>query len=67
VFLTFDPMYVMTGGGPVNSTRVLSMVVYDSAFKEYRFGLAGAVSLIMFVIIALVTYIQLKISRETPQ
>jgi multiple sugar transport system permease protein len=66
VFLTFDPMYVMTGGGPVNSTRVLSMVVYDSAFKEYRFGLAGAVSLIMFVIIALVTYIQLKISRETP-
>jgi multiple sugar transport system permease protein len=56
----------MTGGGPVNSTRVLSMVVYDSAFKEYRFGLAGAVSLIMFVIIALVTYIQLKISRETP-
>lgn len=67
VFLTFDPMYVMTGGGPVDSTRVLSMIVYDSAFKEYRFGLAGAVSLIMFTIIAVVTYAQLKLSRSSAQ
>lgn len=63
IFLTFDPMYVMTGGGPVNSTRVLSMLVYDSAFKEYRFGMAGAVSMIMFVVIGVVTYFQLKFSR----
>jgi len=67
VFLTFDPMYVMTGGGPVNSTRVLSMLVYDSAFKEYRFGTAGAVSMIMFVVIGVVTYFQLKYSRTQMQ
>lgn len=63
VFLTFDPMYVMTGGGPVNSTRVLSMLVYDSAFKEYRFGMAGAISMVMFIIVGFITYLQLKYSR----
>lgn len=67
IFLTFDPMFVMTGGGPVDSTRVLSMMVYDSAFKEYRFGIAGAVSLIMFMIIGLVTFAQLKLSNSSAQ
>lgn len=64
VFLTFDPMFVMTGGGPVDSTRVLSMIVYDNAFEQYRFGIAGAVSFIMFAIIALVTFAQLKLSSS---
>ena len=65
VFLTFDPMYVMTGGGPVNSTRVMSMMVFDSAFKEYRFGMAGAVSFMMFIIVGLITYLQLRLSRQS--
>jgi len=64
IFLTFDPMYIMTGGGPVDSTKVLSMLVYDSAFVEYRFGMAGAISMFMFVIIAVITFFQLKISRQ---
>ncbi|MFC0331891.1 carbohydrate ABC transporter permease [Paenibacillus sepulcri] len=62
VFLTFDPMYIMTGGGPANSTRTLSMLVFDSSFKEFRFGVAGAVSFVMFFIIALITYAQIKMS-----
>jgi ABC-type sugar transport systems, permease components len=67
VFLTFDPIYVMTGGGPVDSTRVLSLLVYDSAFREYRFGLAGAISLMMFAIIAVITFVQLKLSKSAAQ
>ncbi|MFD0712433.1 carbohydrate ABC transporter permease [Paenibacillus sp. GCM10027626] len=63
IFLAFDQIYVMTGGGPVNSTTVLSMLVFDSAFREYRFGTAGAISMIMFVIIAAITYLQLRFSR----
>ncbi|UVI27532.1 carbohydrate ABC transporter permease [Paenibacillus spongiae] len=63
VFLTFDPMYIMTGGGPANSTRTLSMLVFDSSFKEFRFGVAGAISFVMFIIIAAITYIQIRVSR----
>ncbi|MCC3376543.1 carbohydrate ABC transporter permease [Cohnella sp. REN36] len=63
VFLTFDPMYIMTGGGPANSTRTLSMLVFDSSFKEFRFGVAGAISFVMFAIIALITYLQIRLSR----
>lgn len=63
IFLSFDSMFVMTGGGPVDSTRVLSMLVYDSAFVEYRFGMAGAISMIMFLIISVITAIQLWVSR----
>ncbi|MCQ6562152.1 carbohydrate ABC transporter permease [Paenibacillus mendelii] len=63
VFLTFDPMYIMTGGGPANSTRTLSMLVFDSSFKEFRFGVAGAISFVMFIIIAVITYIQIRVSR----
>ncbi|MBP3965650.1 carbohydrate ABC transporter permease [Paenibacillus lignilyticus] len=64
VFLTFDPMYIMTGGGPANSTRTLAMLVFNSSFKEFRFGVAGSISLVMFVIIALITYVQLKLSNR---
>ncbi|XID94929.1 carbohydrate ABC transporter permease [Paenibacillaceae bacterium WGS1546] len=63
IFLSFDSMYVMTGGGPVDSTRVLSMLVYDSAFVEYRFGMAGAISMVMFAIISVITAIQIRMSR----
>ncbi|MNI41525.1 Lactose transport system permease protein LacF [compost metagenome] len=64
VFLTFEPMYIMTGGGPVNSTRVLTMLVFEYAFKSYRFGMAGAISLIMFLLIAVITLVQLRLSKD---
>ncbi|MFD0710664.1 carbohydrate ABC transporter permease [Paenibacillus sp. GCM10027626] len=64
VFLSFDPMYIMTGGGPANSTRTLSMLVFNSSFKEFRFGVAGAISLVMFVIIAFITYLQIRFSKS---
>jgi len=64
-FLVFDPMYVMTAGGPMNESKVLTMLVYDSAFTELRFGVAGAVSCIMFGVVGLITYAQLRLSKES--
>lgn len=64
VFLTFDPMYIMTGGGPASSTKTLSMLVFNSSFKEFRFGVAGSISFVMFVIIAVITYLQIKLSNK---
>ncbi|HBF38746.1 MAG TPA: sugar ABC transporter permease [Firmicutes bacterium] len=68
VFLMFDPMFVMTQGGPVNSTRVLSLLIYNKAFGyEMDYGMAGAISCVMFLMIAVVTYIQLHFSRKGNQ
>ncbi|GBG05618.1 sugar ABC transporter permease [Paenibacillus agaridevorans] len=63
-FLAFDNIYVMTGGGPANSTNVMSLMVYNSAFKQNQFGMAGAISFIIFAIVAIITLIQIKVSNK---
>jgi len=48
-FRTYAIMSVLTGGGPGNSTELLVKYIYDSAFQGYDFGVASAVSVIMFI------------------
>lgn len=57
-FQVFDAVYVMTSGGPVNSTYTLGYMVYDQAFKFFNFGYSSAVSIILFVIVLAFTVIQ---------
>ncbi|MCR2802711.1 carbohydrate ABC transporter permease [Paenibacillus soyae] len=64
VLLAYDHIYIMTQGGPAGSTTVVSMLVVNSAFQQSRFGISGAVSVFMFIVIALLTIIQNKISAE---
>ncbi len=64
VLLAFDNIYIMTQGGPANSTLVVSMLVVNSAFQQSRFGISGAMSLFMFVLIALLSIIQNKLTNE---
>ncbi|GBF72540.1 sugar ABC transporter permease [Paenibacillus sp. 598K] len=64
VFLSFDAIFVMTGGGPANSTKVLTMLVYETAFKQNRFGSASAISLIVFVIVGIFSYVQIRVSSR---
>ncbi len=47
---TFTPAYIMTGGGPYYSTFFLPMMVYETAFEGMRFGLAAALTLILFAL-----------------
>jgi len=49
----FDLIYVMTGGGPANSTELLASYMYNNTFSIYRFGYGSAVST-MIIIISLV-------------
>jgi multiple sugar transport system permease protein len=49
----FVPAYIMTEGGPLNSTMFIALYIYNSAFKYSRFGFAAAMSGILFVINAL--------------
>ena len=59
-FQVFDTVAVTTGGGPINASRVIQMYIYQKAFTESDFGYASALSVILFVILALVAFIQMK-------
>jgi multiple sugar transport system permease protein len=55
---------IMTGGGPVDSTRVLAQYMYEMAFQNMRMGRASAMVFILFVIILFITLVQLRIFRR---
>jgi multiple sugar transport system permease protein len=57
-FQVFDAVYIMTSGGPVNSTYTLGYMLYDQAFKFFNFGYSAAVSMVLFVIVLVFTVIQ---------
>jgi len=59
-FKVFDSISVITGGGPGRATTVIAFYIYREAFKYYRMGTANAAAWIMFVIIFIVTMVQLK-------
>lgn len=63
-FLTFDYVYIMTNGGPVNSTEIMSTWIYKNAFVKYRAGYANALCVIQSGICILLYFIQKYISRK---
>ncbi|MGP4098545.1 carbohydrate ABC transporter permease [Nonomuraea sp. KM90] len=60
----FDQIYLMTGGGPQDSTRPIIEYAYDVGFTGYRIGYASAVSYILFVLIVIVSLAQLRLFRK---
>jgi len=65
-YLQFFPEpYVMTRGGPVNSTLSVVMLMYEQGFKWWNMGYAAAVAFVLFVFIAVATLVQLKVQRTT--
>ena len=60
----FAPIYVLTRGGPGDSTRTAVMVIYESAFKQLEFGRASAIGIVLTVVIMLVTAVQFRLSRR---
>jgi ABC-type sugar transport system permease subunit len=60
----FDVVSVMTGGGPFNTTNVLNLYIYQTAFARARAGSASALSVILFLILLIFTVIQRRVSKE---
>ncbi len=52
--------YIITGGGPGNATRVLSMLVYETAFSYMKMGQAAAISVVLFAIMLVFTVFQMR-------
>jgi len=55
---TFGIIQAITQGGPGNSTTILSLFVYQNAFRYYEMGYASAISWVLFMIILVITLIQ---------
>lgn len=60
----FDIPYILTRGGPGDSSRTVVMVVQQAAFKNLEIGYGAAVAVILFVLIMIVTLIQMKVSKS---
>ncbi|BCJ95128.1 sugar ABC transporter permease [Anaerocolumna cellulosilytica] len=56
-FQEFNAPYIITDGGPLGSTTLISMLVYQNAFKTYQMGLASAISWLLFLIVMTLTII----------
>lgn len=60
-FQMFDQAKFMTNGGPLNSTLTPMLQIYNAAFNDAHFGLAAAMSVLLFIIIFIVTIIQRRL------
>jgi multiple sugar transport system permease protein len=57
-FLTFDQVLVLTRGGPANATEMIGMYMYSTSFSLFKLGLGSAISVIMFLAVAIFTLLQ---------
>ncbi|WP_369373162.1 carbohydrate ABC transporter permease [Promicromonospora sp. Populi] len=64
-FQVFDIVQVSTRGGPANASNVLQMYIYSKAFGQFDFGYASAMSLALFAILIVITFLQLRLLRAS--
>lgn len=61
---SFEQPYVMTGGGPLNSTNLLVFYIYNQAFAQFDFSYAAAATTLLLTIALILVYLQLRFSQE---
>ncbi|WHX43047.1 sugar ABC transporter permease [Mesobacillus sp. AQ2] len=59
-FRVFDLIYVLTGGGPANSTEAITVYAYKTLFSQQNFGAGSVLSVIVFLSVALISVIYIK-------
>ena len=57
---SFEQVYVMTGGGPLNSTNLLVYYIYQEAFGQFDFGYAAAAATVLLAVTLVLVYLQLR-------
>ena len=63
-FQVFDLIYLMTQGGPLDSTNVLVYAIYKNAFEYFNVGKASAIAYVLFTIILVLTLIQWNLRKK---
>ncbi|MDN4614044.1 sugar ABC transporter permease [Leifsonia sp. F6_8S_P_1B] len=64
-FQVFDIVSVATKGGPADASKVLQMYIYQKAFGQFDFGYASAMSLALFAILIVITFVQMRLLRAS--
>ena len=59
-FQVFMNAFMMTGGGPDNSTTMIGLLIYKNAFEYSKFGLACAQAILLAIVIAIISLVQFK-------
>lgn len=57
---SFEQVYTITGGGPLNSTNILVYYIYQEAFAQFDFGYAAAAATVLLAVSLLLVYLQLR-------
>ena len=60
-FRVFDLIFVLTGGGPANSTETLSYLTYIKLFRQFDFGTGSALSVLTFLFVMGISLIYIKV------
>nr|WP_244208984.1 sugar ABC transporter permease [Paenibacillus ferrarius] len=64
-FKVYDLIYALTGGGPARATQVISMNILEEAYQQnFRYGYASAKAIILFLIILVITLIQVTVMKK---
>ena len=63
-FMVYDVNLTLTGGEPYGTTKLVAMHVYDKAFTARNYGVGQAEALILFVIVALISGVQIYIGKK---
>jgi multiple sugar transport system permease protein len=63
-FQVFEQIYIMTRGGPVNSTTTLVYYIYRNAFRNFQMGYASAQAIVLFAIIMVLTLIYWRLQNK---
>ena len=61
----FSQVYVMTDGGPANSSQSVIHLIFRQAIQKYQLGYAAALSMLLFLVILAITLIQRRFIKET--
>jgi ABC-type sugar transport system permease subunit len=60
----FAQVFVLTAGGPANSSNVVVLEIYKQAFLNYRFGYAASMAFLLFIFLASMTVLEYRLSRR---
>ena len=63
-FNNFDMIYLLTKGGPGTISFTLPVMIYSAAFEEFQYGKAAAISTVMFLILAFVAFLYLRLMHS---
>ena len=61
----FEEVYIMTGGGPLNSSKTVVYYIYERAFQDLDISYACTIGLILFLVILVLSILNLRLSRTT--